>query len=94
MKAEEALEGEADNLVLVPLWGLCWLYDTWQRPEKSQQCWHRATQIIEKQSGPNSPDLAQSLKNEADALRMLGRTNDAEQLEGRLAKIQPTSSQK
>ena len=94
VKAEETLEGEDDNLVLVPLWGLCWLYDNWQRPEKSQPCWHRATQIIEKQSGPNSPDLAQSLKNEADALRMLGRTNDAEQLEVRLAKIQPTSSQK
>jgi tetratricopeptide (TPR) repeat protein len=93
LKAEETLEGQDDNLVLVPLWGLCWLYDSWGRPEKSQACWHRATQIIEKQSGSNSPDLAQSLRNEANALRSLGRENDAEQLEMRLGKIQPTSSQ-
>jgi hypothetical protein len=94
VKAEETSEGQDDNLVLVPLWGLCSLYDTWQRPEKAQPCWHRATQIVEKESGTNSPDLAQPIKNEVNALRTLGRENEANQLEMRLAKIQPASSQK
>ena len=87
VKANEAALGPDDNLVLVPLWGLCSLYDQWGKPGKSQPCWHRATGIMEKQYGVNSPDLATSLSNEANALRRLGRTGDADQLEQRLTRI-------
>ncbi len=88
VKGSEAALGPDDNLTLVPLWGLCDLYDQWEKPEKSQPCWHRATGIMEKQSGEQSADLVPSLTNEANALRKLGKSGEAEQVEERAAKIQ------
>jgi len=46
---------------------------------------------MEKQVGENSPDLAMPLSNEANALRRLGRKDEADQLEQRLAKIHRTT---
>ena len=91
MKGSEAAAGPDDGMVLVPLWGLCDLYDRWGKAEKSQPCWRRATGLMEKQVGENSPDLATSLSNEANALRRLGRKDEADQLEQRLAKIHRTT---
>jgi tetratricopeptide (TPR) repeat protein len=93
VKGSEVAAGPDDNMVLVPLWGLCDLYDRWNKPEKSQPCWRRATGIMEKQVGVNSPDLGTSLTNEASALRKMGRTSEADQLVQRLVKIQLTASQ-
>ncbi len=92
VKANESDVGQDDNMLLVPLWGLCDLYDRTGRPEKSQPCWHRATGIMEKQVGESSPDLAQSLTSEANAFRKLGKSDEAETIERRLAKIQRTSA--
>jgi hypothetical protein len=77
--------------VLIPLWGLCDLYDHQGKPGKSQPCWHRATGLMEKQYGENSPNLVASLTNEANALRQLGRKEDADQLDERLRKIHRTA---
>lgn len=85
-----AEEGDP-GMVLIPLWGLCDLYDRWGKPEQSQPCWHRATGIMETQYGHDSPQLSDSLSNEARALRELGRTNEAESLEQRLTKIRQTA---
>ena len=93
VKANETAAGADDGLVLVPLWGLCDLYDRWGKPEKSQPCWHRATALMERQVGSNSPNLAASLTNEANALRQLGRKDEAEELEQRALKIHQTSAQ-
>jgi tetratricopeptide (TPR) repeat protein len=93
VKGSEAAAGPDDNMVLVPGWGLCDLYDRWGKPAKSQPCWHRATELMEKQVGVNSPDLETSLTNEANALRKLGRNSEADPLVQRLAKIQLTASQ-
>jgi tetratricopeptide (TPR) repeat protein len=93
IKGSEAAAGPDDNMVLVPLWGMCDLYDRWGKPEKSQPCWHRATELMEKQVGVNSPDLGTSLTNEANAFRRLGRKSEADQLVQRLARIQLTASQ-
>ena len=82
VKANEVATGPDDNMVLIPLWGLCDLYDRWQKPPKSQPCWHRATEILEKQVGAN---------REVRALRELGRDAEASQLELRLAKIKQTA---
>jgi hypothetical protein len=46
---------------------------------------------MEKQYGENSPNLATSLANEANALRQLGRKDDADQLDERLRKIHRTA---
>jgi hypothetical protein len=67
------------------------LYDHQGKPEKSQPCWHRATGLMEKRYGENSPNLATSLANEANALRQLGRKDDADQLDERLRKIHRTA---
>jgi hypothetical protein len=63
------------------------------KADQSQPCWHRATGLMEKQSGENSPSLIGPLSNEAKALRRLGRNDEAEQLEQRLAKINRTTAQ-
>jgi tetratricopeptide (TPR) repeat protein len=87
VKSSEIAAGPESNDVLVPLYGLCDLYDRWGKPEKSQPCWHRVTEIAEKLAGEKSPDLSTSLTSEANALRKLGRKDEAEQLEERLRKI-------
>ena len=87
MKNSEPAAGPEAYEVLVPLYGLCDLYDRWDKPEKSQPCWHRVTGIVEKVAGENSPDLSASLTNETNALRKLGRKDEADQLEERLRKI-------
>jgi len=77
--------------IMWELWGLCDIYDHWDKPDKSQSCYHRATEILETQYGYNSPNLTQSLKNEAQALRKLGKNDEAAALEERLSKIQRTA---
>lgn len=93
VKAEEISSGPDDNMTLVPLWGLCDLYDRWGKPEKAQPCWHRATGIMEKVEGMNSPALKDSLMSEASALRKLGRSGEAQKLEERIVDIQKTAAQ-
>jgi tetratricopeptide (TPR) repeat protein len=92
LRAVKSAESTNEAMVLIPLWGLCDMYDKWEKPEKSQPCWHRATQIMANQFGQDSPKLAESLKFEANALRKLKRDGEADQLEERLAKIQRTSA--
>jgi len=87
VKGAEATNG----LLLIPLWGLCDLYDRAGNPEKAQPCWHRATDEMAKQVGENSPQLAQSLTNEANALRKMGKNDDAQKVEERLTKIHRTA---
>lgn len=92
VKASENATGPDDNLTLVPLYGLCDLYDRWGKPDKSQPCWHRAIGIMEKQVGENSPNLREPLTAEAKALRKLGRNDEAGDVELRLEKIQKTAA--
>jgi tetratricopeptide (TPR) repeat protein len=91
LRAVKGAESSEPQMVLVPLWGLCDMYDRWGKPDKSQSCYHRATEILETQYGYNSPNLTESLKNEAQALRKLGRNAEAEVLEERMTKIQRTA---
>ena len=93
VKGAETSSGPDNYMVLVPLWGLCDMYDKWDKPDKSQPCWHRATEMMAKQFGENGPQLATSISNEVNALRKLGRQSEAEQLEQRLVKIQRTAAQ-
>lgn len=92
LRAVKGAEVSAPAMVLIPLWGLCDMYDRAGNPEKSQPCWHRATETMASQMGQNSPQLAQSLTNEATALRKLGRTDEALKIEQRVVNIQSTSA--
>jgi tetratricopeptide (TPR) repeat protein len=91
LRAVKGAEVAQPEMVLIPLWGLCDLYDRWGKPDQSQPCWHRATGILEVQFGHDSPRLSDSLNNEARALRLLGRKDEAESLDQRLAKIRQTA---
>jgi hypothetical protein len=75
-------------MVVIPLYGLCYLYDQWSKPEKSQPCWHRTTELMEAQVGTQSPKLTDTLAREADALHRLGRDQEAIPLQKRVASLQ------
>jgi tetratricopeptide (TPR) repeat protein len=81
-----------DDLTLIPLYGLCDVYDHLGKAAESQLCWHRATEIMETQVGQDSPDLLAALTSEAKALRQLGRKDEADQLEQRSEKIRRTAA--
>jgi tetratricopeptide (TPR) repeat protein len=87
VKGAEASQG----MVMIPLWGLCDLYDHWDKPDKGQPCWHHATELMAQQYGENSPNLAQSLTSEANASRKLGHNEEAQKIEERLGKLRRTA---
>jgi len=92
LRAVKGAEAAAPDMELIPLWGLCDLYDRAGNPEKSQACWHRATDLMAQRMGQNNPQLAQSMTNEATALRKLGRNDEAQKLEQRVAGLQSAAS--
>ena len=94
VKAQEVANGPEDSQVLIPLWGLCDLYDRWGKPERSQPCWHRATGLMANQYGENSPQLLPSMTKETLALRRLGRTQEADQLARQSAKINSIAAER
>jgi hypothetical protein len=49
-------DGADDVEVVMRLLGLCGVYDLWDKPDKSQPCWHR------------DPTFEGSLTNESDKL--------------------------
>lgn len=91
LRAVKGAEGAGNGMLIIPLWGLCDLYDRWDKPDKGQPCWHPATDLMATQYGENSPNLTESLTSEAKALRKLGRADEAAKLEERIAKIHRTS---
>jgi len=58
------------------------------KPEKSAPCHARVVVLAEKQFGPDSPYLVRDLTAEADALRKLGRADEAAKIERRTQSIQ------
>lgn len=92
LRAVNSVEAAAPQMELIPLWGLCDLYDKAGNPEKSQGCWHRATDLMAQTMGHTSPQLAQSMTNESTALRKLGRNDEAQKLEQRAAGLQSAAS--
>jgi uncharacterized protein HemY len=91
LRAVKSAESLGSGMVTIPLWGLCDLYDRWDKPDKGQACWHRATDLMATQFGENSPNRTESMGSEAKCLRKLGRVNEAEKVEERIEKIHRTS---
>jgi hypothetical protein len=73
-------DGADDFEVVMPLLGLCGMYDSWDKPDKSQPCWHCDGAIAKKKRGESEPTFEGSLTNESD------------KLEQKSAKIQQTSA--
>ena len=55
---------------------------------RAKSCYARLVAVEEKQLGANSPNLARDLTAEAEALRKLGRPEDAARLEQRMQSLQ------
>jgi hypothetical protein len=77
-----------DTLMGVPLTSLCYVYDQWGKPDKSASCHARLVAMEEKQFGADSPYLVRDLTAEAEALRKLGRADEAAKLEHRAQSLQ------
>jgi tetratricopeptide (TPR) repeat protein len=71
---------------------LCIVYDRWGKTEKLEACDRRLIAILEKERGPDTRYLEQSLAREAKTLRTLGRTEEADKFEQRLKSLKPTSA--
>jgi hypothetical protein len=87
LNIDESLYAHDSVDLLVPLGTLCTLYDKWGRPDKLETCDRHLLTILEKQYGPDSPVLTSTLKSEAQALRSLGRADEATQVDKRMASI-------
>jgi hypothetical protein len=84
--------GNCGPLAYLNLGALCTLYDRWGKAEKLESCHRRLIAIMEKQYGPDSAFLEQTLTREAKTLRTLGRTDEAAQVEQRLKSLQPSAA--
>lgn len=88
LKISENLYGETDYRVAFPVNTLCAFYDQTDNSEKSAACHSRMVSLEEKQFGAESPYLVRDLTAEAQALRKLGRNDDATKLEQRTQSLQ------
>jgi tetratricopeptide (TPR) repeat protein len=79
----DTMYGHDSQQMNVLLTGLCYLYDQWQQPEKSAACHGELVGVLEKLFGTDSPYLTRDLTAEAQALRQLGRVDEAARLEQR-----------
>lgn len=87
-----ALYGPDDKRIAEPLNSLCSLYDRSGSAEKAAPCHARLVSLTEQQFGPNSQHLVRDLIAEAQALRQLGRNDEAAVVEQRVQTIQSALS--
>jgi tetratricopeptide (TPR) repeat protein len=88
VKNYELETGETDYRMLLPVNTLCMFYDQTANLEKSAACHARMVALGEKRFGADSPLLMQDLTAEAQALRKLGRNDEAAKLEKRTQSLQ------
>lgn len=87
VRIDEALYGH-DNLdMLRPLASMCALYEQWDKAEQTDERDRWTLTLLEKQYGATSPVLVSVLTSDAKALRAMGRTKDADEVEQRAAPI-------
>src|SRR5260370_2692912 len=85
-------DGQHSPFAFINLTSLCGLYDIWAKPEKLEPCDRRLIAAIEKQYGPDTAFLEQTLTREAKTLRTLGRAEEAAQVEQRVKSLQPSAA--
>jgi hypothetical protein len=91
---DQALYGTDNIGLLIPLSGLCGIYDMWNKPDKSAPCDKRLLTVLEKQYGTTSPVIVSTLVSEAKALRSLGRADEAAAVQKRIDSIQTSAATK
>jgi tetratricopeptide (TPR) repeat protein len=91
VKIDESLFGRDGSGMLLSLSTLCSVYDAWGQPAKSEPCARQLVAVLEKQFGENSLQIVSVLKSQAQALRSLGRGEEATKVEQRIKTIQATA---
>ena len=71
---------------------LCMVYDKWGKPEKLEPYDRRLISLLEKEPGPDTRYLEETLAREAKTLRALGRPEEADKVEKRLKSLKPTAA--
>jgi len=66
---------------------LCIVYDKWGKTEKLEACDQRLIAALEKEKGPDTRYLEETLAREAKTLRTLGRPQEADKVEQRLKSL-------
>jgi len=92
---EEKLYGheeQSDPMGSINLSMLCNLYERWGKLDKLEACDRRLIAATEKQYGPDSQHLEQTLTREAKTLRTLGRPQEAAQVEQRLKSLKGSAA--
>jgi hypothetical protein len=92
LKIYENMFGPDDSRIAFALTPLCSVYDQWGKPEKSAPCHARIVSLGEKQFGADSPYLVRDLAAEAQALRQLGKNDEAAAIERRAQTLQSAQS--
>jgi Tetratricopeptide repeat len=91
VKIDESLFGRDGIGMLLPLSTLCSVYDNWGKPDKSEPCNRQLLAVLEKQYGENNLQTVPVLKSQAQALRALGRVEEAARVEEHIKTIQATA---
>lgn len=87
VQIDESLNGKGSIYDLMSLGALCQLYDESENWQKGLPCDQEIVSIVEKQFGPDSPNLIHALEFESRALRHLGKTEDADRADTRLSDL-------
>jgi tetratricopeptide (TPR) repeat protein len=87
LKVAEETFGQEDPNVAISLNNLAYLYDCQGNHAQSGPLYRRALTILEKALGPDHFRVALVLSNMAERCRKMGKTDEAETLEARAAKI-------
>jgi len=91
VKIDETIYGHDGPMAVINLTMLCSVYDRWAKPARAAPCQAHILSILEKQYGPDNPILVSTLTSEAQALRSLGRNEEAAKTEQRIKTIQATA---
>jgi len=71
---------------------LCIVYAKWGKTEKLEACDRRLIAALEKEKGPDTRYLEETLAREAKTLRSLGRPEEADKVDPRLKSLKPTAA--
>ncbi|MGH9575290.1 MAG: tetratricopeptide repeat protein [Candidatus Acidiferrales bacterium] len=87
-RLDESIYGPDSPNIMRPLWTLCSMYDKWNKPEKAEPCYAHSLVVAQKEFGDSNPQIVPVLTADANALRKLGKTVEADKLEKRAAELQ------
>ena len=87
----EQLTGPQRMILVSSKQMLCTVYDGLSQTDKAEPCYRQLLPLMEQVYGANSQALAPVLTGESQALRALGRTAEADDVDRRMQSLQPVA---